>query len=88
MAKKYKVGDRVVVREDLRHDVNYFMEDSHASDVAVDTMLNFRGQVVTIGDGRYDKYSIEECGYSWTDEMFAGLESELFAAIASVDDLL
>ena len=68
---KYKVGDKVRVRSDLRigeryHDMT-FLND----------MAKFMGQVVTINKVKYSWYGID--GYHdtfWTDEMFEGLAEE------------
>ena len=66
---KYKVGDKVKVREDLvvgeKYDNEYF----------VSAMLEFKGKEVTISIVYdYNKgYRIEERGFTWTDEMIEGL---------------
>lgn len=88
---KYKPGDRVIVRDDIVADdgVSYYMQDDplqHNSFVF--GMDKFRGKVVTIDGISNGQYTIEEMGFRWTDEMFAGLESEIFSSVPSVDDLL
>lgn len=79
---KYKVGDKVRVREDLVSGENY------GGAIAVNRMTDMCGSVVTIESfvtiGRDDKtlgYYIEEYpnGYLWTDEMFEPVEEELTA---------
>lgn len=77
MEYKYKVGDKVRVREDLKVDEDYYMEGGETRDRFVVDMAEFRGKVVTIkehsGEG---KYKIEgDDIYSWTDDMFSGLYS-------------
>lgn len=67
---KYKVGDKVCVKEDLVVGERYKMEDSKASDTFVYAMEFFKGRVVTISSIFCGKYKIEESGYCWTDEMF------------------
>lgn len=80
----YAVGDRVVVRNDLKRGQRYYMDDSCIRDTVVPEMERFAGETVTISYVGH-KYSIAECGWSWTDEMFAGLEVDM---IPIVDDLI
>lgn len=73
---KYKVGDKVRIREDLVTGGNY------GGSVAVDDMTDMGGSVVTIGRvGEVHGYYIEEDPdeYCWTDEMFEPVEEELTA---------
>lgn len=67
---KYKVGDKVRIREDLVTGVNY------GCSVAVDDMIDMAGSVVTIESVGSIGYYIEEDpdGYCWTDEMFEQVE--------------
>lgn len=73
---KYKVGDKVRIREDLVTGGDY------GGSVAVDDMTDMGGSVVTIervGEvhGYYIKEDPDE--YCWTDEMFEPVEEELTA---------
>ena len=63
---KYKVGDKVRVREDLKAD-NWY-----GNEIVVSGMTRLKGKIVTISKVRYDKYEIEEDNkiWWWTDEMF------------------
>ena len=73
---KYKVGDKVRIREDLVVGGNY------DGSVVVDDMTDMGGNVVTIGRvGKVHGYYIEEDpdDYCWTDEMFEPVEEELTA---------
>lgn len=76
---KYKVGDKVVVREDLRRNREYSMEsDIDNSNTATDEMVKLRGKVVTITDvsenGQYVINNQEgRFSFLWTDEMFKGV---------------
>lgn len=79
---KYKVGDKVRIREDLVSGENYGVA------IAVNRMTYMGGSVVTIESfvtiETVDKvlgYYIEEDpnGYLWTDEMFEPVEEELTA---------
>ena len=73
---KYKVGDKVRVRRDLKNDVGY------GSRHTVKEMMDYKGNVVTISEVRTNCYWIEEDkkAWDWTDEMLEGLvEDELTA---------
>lgn len=75
-SQKYKVGDKVVVSEDIRDDSVYYME--HGKDegmYATGDMVELRGRTVTITSANEDGYTIKEddWGCIWTDEMFSGL---------------
>lgn len=61
---KYKVGDRVRVRSDLKVGKGY-----SAHTFAYD-MFKFEGKIVTIESVWEQGYRIEEDTYWWTDEMF------------------
>ena len=63
---KYKVGDKVRVREDL------IAEELYGKDVFVSEMTSFKGQTVTIKKIQDNKYLIEEDleDWYWTEEMF------------------
>lgn len=77
---KYKVGDKVRVRSDLKNDVSY------GSQCTVEEMMDYKGNVVTISEVGQTCYQIEgdEEGWSWTDEMFEGLvDDELTAEEAT-----
>lgn len=68
---KYKVGDKVRIREDL------VMGGDYGGSVAVDDMIDLCGSVVTIERvGAAFGYYIEEDpdDYCWTDEMFEPVE--------------
>lgn len=67
---KYKVGDKVRIREDL------VMGGNYGGSVAVDDMADMGGSVVTIERVGNLGYYIEEDpdGYCWTDEMFEPVE--------------
>lgn len=64
---KYKVGDKVRVRDDIRNG------DILGGYGITDTMEQMRGEVVTISEVSCDAYRLEEMRYYWTDEMFSGL---------------
>lgn len=63
---KYKKGDKVKVRPDLK-------EGECGCDTVVEAMLDYRGKVtsvVEINDITHDKYKLDGCGGWWfTDEM-------------------
>lgn len=71
---KYKVGDKVRVRRDLKERMGYGCQRF------TDAMKKQMGKIVTISnvvDDRY--YYIKEDNYNWTDEMFEPVEDELTA---------
>lgn len=69
---KYKVGDKVKVREDLKLGEMYSMDSSEERNSVVEEMLEQKGRIVTIEDVGW-QYSIEEDSWGWTDGMFEGL---------------
>lgn len=85
---KYKVGDQVVVRDDLNVLGEYFMDDGVTCDSFVASMIPYMGLIVTIDSiTPVGKYKICGNNLNWTDEMFAGLAEE-FSHEVAVDDLL
>jgi hypothetical protein len=79
---KYKVGDKVKVRNDLVVDKCYGNGCWFRSDMA-----RYKGQVVTISKVEDDFYIIKEdrCCWSWADEMFE--KSDYYRSM-TVADLL
>lgn len=76
---KYKVGDRVRVRSDLKE-----IDDYRVYGIGTNSeMVRMAGKVVTISHVGSSSYRIEEYGYLWTDEMFEG-----YAGKPSREDLL
>lgn len=78
---RYQVGDRVVVRSDLRQRVQYYMDpvdnDSYwVKNDVTPSMMAFGGKTVEIVDFS-GQYQIAGSHLWWTDEMFEGLESEI-----------
>ena len=65
---KFKVGDRVKVRKDLKNDTFY------GGNRVNEEMFMHRGQILTIRaiDGK--NYLMEEDNWYWTDEMFEDRE--------------
>lgn len=70
---KYKVGDKVKVREDLE------IWKIYGTDVFIDDMAELKGKEVTIKEvePKFNSYRIKETGYNWTDDMFEGLAEEI-----------
>lgn len=65
---KYKVGDMVRVRSDLKiadSCAEYGIEVNHK-------MVDMAGKIVTIKDVGCEYYKINECSHLWTDKMFEG----------------
>lgn len=68
---KFKVGDRVRVREDLVAHKTYHSGDKETWEVALPSMIKMRGQIVTIKKVYSDStYLVEEDNHFWIDEMF------------------
>lgn len=66
---RYHPGDIVTVRPDIKVGEKYYMDNGEEVNIVVGEMAKLAGCEVTIEDcGR--QYSILECGYSWTDDMF------------------
>jgi len=65
---KYKIGDVVKVRKDLKAGKTY------GKDVAVSPMMKFRGRAVTISSKANGTYHVKEDKdkWYWTDEMLRG----------------
>ena len=67
-----KIGDKIMVRRDLRRGKSYGMKESRLTQTFVYNMEIYMGRIVTIG--RIDEYGyriLEDGGsWSWTDEMF------------------
>lgn len=76
---KYKVGDVVRVREDLVEGEVYYDEDGDRRNDVTSEMMDLAGQEVTIVDETTWGYELKEDAYKygWTDEMFAGLASDV-----------
>lgn len=66
---KYKVGDKVKVRSDLK------AYEIYGSNMLTKSMEKFVGKTVTISDVGITSYAIEEMGVAyWTDEMLEPVE--------------
>lgn len=65
---KYKVGDRVRVRSDLKACEQY------GANIATNSMERLAGKIVTISRVGYAHYLVEGMNYNWTDEMFESVE--------------
>lgn len=76
---KYKVGDKVRVREGLDKDTEYYREDRQDFWYATDAQVEHAGKVITIKALNYWWYLAEGFDDSddyWTDEMFIGLAED------------
>lgn len=74
---KFKVGDKVRVRSDLKEDKWYSMEDDSRRNVVTGSMAKLRGEIVTIIKIEDGQYKIEGSSYvKWTDRMFEGLAKD------------
>lgn len=75
---KYKVGDRVLVKDIKIAGGVYHMEDGKEHNSFVHDMLRFAGEVVTIDEYVNGQYRVkEDCGHwLWVDGMFEGLDKK------------
>ena len=73
---KYKIGDKVIIREDLEPYQRYRGQSFVAS------MTPFKGKIVTIYNVVDGDYRIKEDNqnWRWTEEMFSGKVSEDFSS--------
>ena len=71
---KYKVGDNVRVREDLKTGRGYSMAVGGNTLCAVPDMVSLAGKCVTIKEIRNGVYKVFDSEWNWTDEMFEGLD--------------
>lgn len=75
---KYKVGDKVKVRSDLR------VGKSYGEHAFVHDMFKFRGKIVTIESVWKQGYRIEEDAYWWTDEMLEPVDELTAEELAEI----
>ena len=79
---KYKVGDKVRVRSDLK------AYEIYGSNMLTKSMEKFVGKTVTISGVGITSYTIEEMEVAyWTDEMFEGLVEEKLTAEEAIKAL-
>lgn len=69
---KFKAGDKVRVKTELKCGKRYYMEDCISHDSFEPEMANYKGKVVTISRIDGSCYNIVEDGeyWRWVDEMF------------------
>lgn len=65
---KYKVGDKVRVRSDLKACEQY------GANIATNSMERLAGKIVTISRVGYAHYLVKGMNYNWTDEMLEPVE--------------
>ncbi len=70
---KYKVGDKVKIKEDL------VVDETYGEDSFTEEMEKYKGKTATITDVHWDKYEIDidDGSWYWTDEMLEDLNSAL-----------
>lgn len=79
MKMKYKVGDKVKIREDL------IVDNVYGSDSFTEEMERYKGKTATIADIYMDKYEIDidDGSWCWTDEM---IECLVYSADSTLDE--
>jgi hypothetical protein len=70
---KYKAGDKVRVRSDLKVGNKYYMSDGKYQDSVTEQMYEMAGKEATI-QHVFEKYKIIGYGQNWTDGMFEDKE--------------
>lgn len=70
---KYKVGDKVRVRSDLKNVDSYKIYGVGTNK----EMERMAGKIVTIDSVGSDCYKVKECNYVWTDKMFEGYAGKI-----------
>jgi hypothetical protein len=64
-------GDKVKIREDIKHQHKYKMKTNNREDVYLSSSMVSPGTIVTIKRVLHDTYRLEEEGLcNYTDEMF------------------
>ena len=87
MDYRYKPGDRVMVINEIRESVNYYMRSGSeyplanvicVSESTIRARKALEGTVVTILEYCRNRYIIKETDrkFLWTDDMFVGLANE------------
>ncbi len=76
---RYHIGDRVIVRPDLKREFTPYamFDDSKCYNVATQNMVHLAGQEVVIEDYMGGQYKVAGLYEAWTDEMFAGLANSV-----------
>lgn len=80
MEYQYKIGDAILVRDDLKYGAFYDMRSgpypNNNTNIATLDMAEFHGQLVHIKAYTYSgQYLVKETGNArWTDDMFSGSE--------------
>ena len=85
---KYKIGDKVKVRDDLEEGKRYLMNDRSFSDAVNSEMITFKGKEVTIlANNCFGTYLIKEDNgeWHWTDEMFSDLATDRPKVVITTD---
>lgn len=74
---KYKVGDKVKIREDLQR-MRYYMEGGESSSIPSSEMIEHAGKIVTIKNitNTTHRYVLKECNGFYVDGMFEELVEE------------
>lgn len=70
---KYKVGDKVKVREDLVVGNFYKMDNSDSFSIFVLYMERYKGNITTIKNVYDTYYILENNKWNWTDEMLESI---------------
>lgn len=68
---KYKVGDKVRVKQDLKVYKHY------GNDIFTDGMRKYKGKIYEIEKVYVDRYRFKNADYSWTDEMLEPVKDNL-----------
>ena len=78
---KFKIGDKVRVKNDLVVDKIYYNEDSHIADVFTPSMIEYLGNVAVVENIHNGRYKLDISYHNFTCDML-----ELVEAVKSEAD--
>lgn len=78
---RYKTGDMVMVRPDIKSDIRYYMRSGPKmgwEPGCIENVERYAGQICTITGHAYGYYTIDadNGGWSWSDEMFEPIDDQ------------
>ena len=85
---KYKIGDKVKIRDDLKANSWYLTNNRFESVlvVASSSMADLAGKTVTIKQVREGRYFVEGNDHWWIDAMFSGKAERKFNGLLEQEE--